>query len=114
MKSKLVSSFVVCGLMSVAAFAAGPNATRISLAKLHCAGCARKIGAKLYEKPGVTRVEYDLKAKFIVVTPQSNTQLSPRMLWECVEQTPGCPDQGGYQPLKLEGPQGVFTQKPPR
>lgn len=114
MRTKLLALVPTLSLLLLATVgsAAGPNTTRVTVDKLHCAGCAKKIGAKLYEMPGVTLVEYDVKARHIFVTPQANKQLSPRQLWECIEKTPGCPEQSGYQPVLLEGPHGKFAQKP--
>jgi copper chaperone CopZ len=98
--------FAVLLLSSVSQLpAAGPNATRITVEKMCCSKETKKIGAALYVRPGVKLVECDVKAKYVFVTPQANKQLSPRMLWECIE-------QADCVPVKLEGPHGTFTEKP--
>src|SRR5262245_45982177 len=104
MKNMLILSFAFCCLTSVAQ-AAGPNATRISVEGMCCSKETNKIGGQLYTKPGVVLVEYDIKNKSVLVPPQANKQLSPKMLWECIE-------KASCKPVKLEGPHGVFTQKP--
>jgi copper chaperone CopZ len=107
MKTKTLALATTLPLLLCAAvsWAAGPNATRISVEKMCCSKETKKIGARLYVQPGVVLVECDVKAKFVFVTPQANKQLSPRMIWECIE-------QADCQPVKLEGPHGVFVQKP--
>ena len=79
--------------------------TAIVVQKMHCGGCAKKIAAKLYEVPGVAEVRVDVKAKTLWVAPQAQAALSPRALWEAVE-------KGADIPVKLEGPSGIFTEKP--
>jgi copper chaperone CopZ len=85
--------------------AVGPNYTRITVEKMCCSKETKKIGAALYVRPGVKLVECNVKAKLVFITPQANKQLSPRMIWECIE-------EADCLPVKLEGPHGTFTQKP--
>ena len=51
------------------------------------------------------KVEPDLKAKTMTVTAKTNETVSPKAMWEAVEQT-------GHKPVKLEGPGGSFVSKP--
>ncbi|MCI0460652.1 MAG: heavy-metal-associated domain-containing protein [Gemmataceae bacterium] len=85
--------------------AADPVPTTITVADLHCAGCAKKVTTKLSEVAGVGVVRSDLERKTVTVTPKAQMLLSPRSLWEAVE-------RAGKQPLKLEGPSGTFTARP--
>ncbi len=85
--------------------AAEPVPTTITVPDLHCAGCAKGVTAKLSAVQGVKEVKVDLEAKTFTVTPQAQTVLSPRALWEAVE-------KAKKQPTKLEGPGGKFTEKP--
>lgn len=94
---------VVVALGNVAA--AEPKPTTITVPDMHCAGCAKKVVAKLAAIEGVAKVEPNIKAKTIKITPKPNAVLSPKTLWETVE-------EADKNPTKLEGPSGVFTSKP--
>ncbi|MBA4062540.1 MAG: heavy metal transporter [Isosphaera sp.] len=98
---------VVAGLLLLAAHAraADPVPTTITIPDMDCASCAKKIGGKVAEVPGVAKVEYDVQARFIRVTPKTGTTLSPKALWEAAE-------KGGKDLSKLDGPSGTFTKKP--
>ena len=85
--------------------AADPAPTTISIPELHCGGCANKVTAKLTALTSVAKAEADVKAKTITVTPKPGAVLSPKAVWEAVEQA----DQ---VPTKLTGPGGTFTEKP--
>jgi copper chaperone CopZ len=82
-----------------------PAYTVITLEKMHCDGCAKRIAGKLYEVPGVDKIQVDVAKKLMWVHPKAGAQPSPRGLWEAVE-------KGADRPLRLHGPQGVFTSKP--
>jgi copper chaperone CopZ len=90
---------------SGSARAAEPTPTTISIPEMHCGGCAKKVTTKLTELPGVAQAEADMKAKTITVTPKPGATLSPKGVWEAVE-------QAGQVPTKLTGPGGTFTKKP--
>ena len=79
--------------------------TTVTVPDMDCAGCAKKLIAKLKEVPGVVKAEADLEKKTIKVTPRAGFAVSPKEVWEAVE-------KGGKKPQKLEGPSGVFTEKP--
>ena len=84
---------------------ADPAMTTISVEKMCCAGCAKKIAGQLYEVRGVKAVQCDTKHRAVFVTPSQGIALSPRALWEAVE-------KGEDRPLQLAGPHGTFTSKP--
>ena len=79
--------------------------TWIFVDDMHCSNCAKKIARKLYTVSGVVKVQANVAKNYAVVTPQAGAQLSPRALWEAIE-------QAKFQPVKLQGPTGVFTSKP--
>lgn len=79
--------------------------TWIFVKDMHCANCAKKIARKLYTVPGVVKVQTHLKEHFAVVTPQAGKSVSPRAVWEAVESIE-------FEPVKLQGPNGVYTSKP--
>lgn len=82
-----------------------PATTTISVPEMHCSGCAKKVTTKLTGLTGVAKAEADMKAKTITVTPKAGSVLSPKAVWEAVE-------QAGEEPTKLTGPSGTFTAKP--
>jgi Cu+-exporting ATPase len=79
--------------------------TTISVADLHCEGCAKKVVKGLITVQGVAKAQADVEARTVKVTPRAQAVLSPRALWEAVE-------KAGKEPTKLEGPSGVFTSRP--
>lgn len=82
-----------------------PAYTVITVQKMHCAGCAKRIAGKLYEVAGVEKIQVDVEKKTLWVHPKTGTQPSPRGLWEAVE-------KASDQPTRLHGPYGVFIAKP--
>lgn len=91
-------------VLGAAAQAAEPVPTTITVERM-CEGCAKKITAKLQGMPGVAAVRTNVPAKIVMVLPRQQTVLSPRSLWEAVENS-------GEHPVRLEGPSGTFTAKP--
>ena len=85
--------------------AADPTPTTIVIPEMHCANCAKGVTTKLLTLPGVAKAEADVKSKTITVTPKAGTVLSPKALWETVE-------QADEEPTKLTGPSGTFIKKP--
>ncbi len=79
--------------------------TTISVPGMDCGGCAKKLATAVSKVTGVAKVETDVEAKTIKITPKSQSALSPKTLWEAVENS-------GKKPTKLEGPYGTFTSKP--
>lgn len=87
------------------AVAADPVPTKITVPDMDCESCAKKVGGKVAEVKGVGKVEYNVQARTLTVTPKAGEALSPKALWEaCVA--------AKQDPSKLEGPAGVFTKKP--
>lgn len=87
------------------ASAAEPAWSSIQVKEMHCAGCAKKIAARLYAVRGVKEVRVDMDKKTLFVAPQQNATLSPRAMWEAVEKAKDFP-------IRLAGPSGTFTEKP--
>ena len=87
------------------AHAANLQHTWIFVDDMHCAHCAKKITRKLYTVPGVQNVQTHLQKHFAVVTPETGKRVSPRAVWEAIEAI-------DFTPVKLQGPDGVFTAKP--
>lgn len=96
-----VAALWLCGH----ALAADPNQTVITVEKLDCKCCAKKLATKLQAVAGVQKVEADLETKTLTVTPKAQVVVSPKALWEAVE-------KGADTPKKLTGPNGTFTSKP--
>ena len=107
--SRLIGPFVALLAAGILAGARAqeqpPPYTVITVEKMHCAGCAKRIGNKLYEVPGVKAVQADVEKKLFWVHPEPGKQPSPRALWEAVE-------KGNDRPTRLHGPSGVFVEKP--
>jgi copper chaperone CopZ len=87
------------------AAATTPVATRITLPDMECESCAAKLVKKLTAVAGVAKVEADVKAQTLTVTPKGAETPSPKALWETCA-------AAGYDPSKLEGPGGTFTARP--
>lgn len=85
--------------------AAEPAPTEIKVEKMHCAGCAKKIAARLYAVRGVKEVRVNVEEKVLFVLPANNAAPSPRAMWIAVENAKDAP-------LRLAGPSGTFTKKP--
>ncbi|MFO0865002.1 MAG: heavy-metal-associated domain-containing protein [Gemmataceae bacterium] len=100
-------ALAVCTLQHLQAQAQAPQPTYsvISVEKMHCESCARRISGKLYEVAGVEKIQVDVEKKLIWVHPKTGAQPSPRALWEAVE-------RGADRPTKLHSPYGVFASKP--
>ena len=82
-----------------------PAYTVISVEKMHCESCAKRIANKLYEVNGVEKIQVDVEKKTLWVHPKAGAQPSPRGLWEAVE-------KANDRPINLQSPGGVFTSKP--
>ena len=88
-----------------AAVAADPIPTKITVPDMDCAACAKKVGGKVAEVKGAAKVEYNVEARTVTVTPKAGEAVSPKAVWEAVV-------AAGQEPSKLEGPAGTFTSKP--
>jgi copper chaperone CopZ len=99
----VTTSFLMPALGVVAAEPA--SETKVEIAGLHCAGCAKKVRGKLLAVANVKDAEVDHKTGKAKVVPAAGQKASPRALWEAIE-------QGDAKPTKLVGPDGTFTAKP--
>lgn len=85
--------------------AADPTQTTITVSDLHCMGCAKSCAKQLYAIAGVAKIEVNVEAKTLVITPKPKAVLSPLSIWEAVE-------KAGKQVGKIQGPGGTVTAKP--
>ena len=102
----LLCFVAVVARSTASAEAPAADATAIYVEDMCCANCAKRIARKLYVIPGVVAVHADVKQGIALVTPQQTKRPSPRAMWEAVE-------GAEFVPVKLLGPAGEFTQKPP-
>ena len=108
MRNGMISSLaliVVIGLSAGRAQSPPSPTTAITVPDMHCMGCAKKMATQLYAVPGVAKVDVNLPATAMVVSPKPGAAPSPRGLWEAIE-------KAGYKPTRLAGPSGTFTSKP--
>lgn len=92
-------------LVGSAARAADVVPTFIKVEDMECKGCAKRVTTQLATIPGIAKIEPDVKSRFVKVTPKPQTVLSPKALWEAIEQV-------GKTPILLQGPSGTFNAKP--
>lgn len=79
--------------------------TTVTIKGMHCVSCAKKVTQKLKAVSNVADVKIDVKTSLATISPQKGKSASARALWEAVE-------TAGYEPTKLQGPDGTFTSKP--
>jgi copper chaperone CopZ len=77
----------------------------ITVEKMCCAGCAKRIAAQLYAVPGVAEIEADVEAKQFTIKSESKKHPSPRAMWEAIE-------KGKDTPIKIVCSKGTFTKRP--
>ncbi len=83
-----------------------PNtATIVTIQGEMCGGCVKKMQGTLAKVAGIASVEGSAAEKTMTIVPVSGTQLSPKAVWEAIE-------QAGKKPAKLVGPDGEFVMKP--
>ncbi len=97
---------LTAALVAAPVFAEQAAYTWVFVKDMHCSNCAKKIARRLYTVPGVVKVQTDVKKDFAVITPQAGKNVSPKRLWEAVE-------AADFEPVKIQGPAGIFTDKPP-
>lgn len=85
--------------------AAETKVTTITIDGSMCNCVVKRITDKLKPITDVADVTCDKNAKTVTVTPQKGKTLSPRKLWDAMEEI-------GKTPTKLAGPSGTFTKKP--
>lgn len=105
-RSCLVSVALV-GVLCQPLWARNTAATIITVADIHCPSCAKRLVAKVQALPGILEVRVDMENRTVTVLPKANVVVSPRALWQGVEQSK-------HRPVRLEGPSGVYTSTPPR
>ena len=101
----MLLAIVVFSVFAPQATASEPAWSRIEVQTMHCAGCAKRIAARLYTVRGVKEVRVELSKKTLYVAPQNNVVLSPKAMWEAVVKAKDLP-------VRLAGPSGTFTEKP--
>ena len=85
---------------------AGPVVkSSILVPDMHCMNCAKTMAGELYKVPNVGKVLANVDTKILTVHFKDNQAVSPKGLWEAVE-------KAGFQPTRLEGPNGNFTSRP--
>lgn len=107
MKSSMIAAIVTWMMTCVAIVNAAETApeTSITIKGMHCAGCAKKVTKKLKTVSNVKFATVDSEKGTATVVPDDSKEVSPKALWEAVENT-------GYKPTGLKGPGGTFTSKP--
>ena len=96
-KTHAFAAAVVVIALGRVASAAELGQMEITVANMHCKGCAKKIVARLYTVPGVKSVSVDVRSKTLTVTPQKAKAVSPRQLCEAIE-------TADDRPLRVVGP----------
>ena len=111
---KIVGSLFAASVAKTA-FAAAPIAPQaqpetitIFVADMHCAGCCKKVSSKLYTIKDVIKVQTNLQKHYAVVVPKPGAKISPRKLWEAIEQVKMKPTK-----LVMSKAKRVYTAKPP-
>jgi len=102
-----LAALVVLAFWATASNAQTPGVTKVSLKELHCEGCLKKVTKELVKVPGVTSVRGDLDSATLFISHKPGMNPSPRGMWEAIE-------KGSQTPTRMEGPTGIFTQKPPQ
>ena len=85
--------------------AASPKKPTIITVGEMCGGCVKKITARFDKIEGIAGVRCDVEKQTVTVGPEKGYTLSPRGLWEVMQNL-------GKPPKKLAGPHGTFTSKP--
>ncbi len=107
MKSKFTMAVMAMLLVAFAstAMAEETNWTTVEVKEIHCAGCAKKIAARIYAVKGVKEVRANVKKNTLIIAPTAGTTFSPAAIWVAIEKSKNVP-------LRLAGPSGTFTTKP--
>ncbi len=70
-----------------------------------CGGCVNKITKRFEGVDGIENVICDIATQKVTVVPKSGISLSPRGVWEIMEEI-------SKTPKKMVCPSGTFTTKP--
>lgn len=105
-RTSIITAVICVGVgQAFPALAASPKDATVVTVKKLCPTCGKKIIQKLEQLPGVGAAAINVEHRIVQVSPKPGQFVSPRLIWEMVE-------QGGEQPLTLQGPAGTFTTKP--
>ena len=72
---------------------------------LCCAGCAKKVAAKLYTAPGIINVEANVANHTVTITAKPSSKLTLEKLWDAVEKAKG-------KPTRLTTAETAYTFSP--
>lgn len=81
------------------------TATVVTIQGEMCGGCVKKMQGTLSKVAGIATVEGSAAEKTMTIVPSSGAKLSPKAIWEAIE-------QAGKKPAKLVSPDGEFVAKP--
>lgn len=81
------------------------TATVVTIQDEMCGGCVKKMQGTLAKVAGIASVDGNAAEKTMTIVPVAGTKLSPKAVWEAIE-------QAGKKPAKLVGPDGEFVTKP--
>ena len=79
--------------------------TVITIEDFDCEACGEVVKYALQDVKGTGIIQLAFDNETATIVPQMNKVLSPKALWEAVEEV-------GFVPTKLVGPNGTFTKKP--
>lgn len=107
MTKSVIPTIVAWMLTCVAIVQAGERAeeTSIAIEGMQCVVCAKKVTKKLTGVSNVKSATVDPDKGTALVTAIEGKDLSPKALWEAVE-------NAGFKPTELKGPAGTFKSKP--
>ena len=111
---KLAATLFVASVAKTAVAAAPlarqaqPETITIYVSDMHCAGCCKKVSSKLYTIKDVIKVQTNLQKHYAVVVPKPGAKVSPRKLWEAIEQVQMKPTK-----LIMSKAKKIYTAKPP-
>lgn len=107
MTKSVIPTIVAWMMTCVAIVQAGelPAETSIAIQGMQCATCAKRVTKKLTSVSNVKLATVDPEKGTALVSVVEGKDLSPKALWEAVE-------NAGFKPTELKGPAGTFKSKP--
>ena len=107
MKSSVIPTVVAWMMTCVAIVNAAEVAleTSVTIEGMQCVVCAKKVTKKLTSVSNVKSANVDPEKGTAVIVPADGKEVSPKLLWEAVE-------NAGFKPTELKGPTGTFKSKP--
>ncbi len=79
--------------------------TAISMTGMEGNSCAKAVTSQLLKVPGTKSVRVLIQTGGVVIESQPGVRPSARALWEAVERV-------GFLPWRLEGPTGIYRERP--